>query len=238
MIRGFTAIMILSSLICPSFYCKIMYDVFMDMVDVVLRILFAAAMGGIIGIEREYRDKSAGFRTMILISVGAALFTTISFSISEQLNDVDPARIISYIISGIGFLGAGVIIKDGNSVKGLTTASTIWLSAALGMGAGAGFFTITLFSAFIILFVLIVLPPIEHWIDNRHEFRLYELELKNREDIVEVINAFESNGLRVFKNQQHKTQQSVKLDICADGKPSNHEGLSRELMDNDKVLSF
>lgn len=210
----------------------------MEINDVIVRILFAALVGGLIGVEREYRDKSAGFRTIILISVGASLFTIISFSISSQFADVDPARIISYIISGIGFLGAGVIIKDGTSIKGLTTASTIWFSAALGMGAGAGFFAITSIAAAVILFVLIVLPPIEHWIDNRHEFRLYEIELKNTEDIAKTVELFKSNGLVVFKHSSHKSKGSYRVDIYADGEPIKHDRVSMGLMDDNNVIGF
>lgn len=210
----------------------------MEITDVIVRILFAALAGGLVGLEREYRDKSAGFRTMILISVGASLFTVIAFSIAAEINDVDPTRIISYVISGIGFLGAGVIIKDGTSIKGLTTASAIWFSAALGMGAGAGFFVITSFAAAVILFVLVLLPPIEHWIDNRHEFRIYNIELKHKKNIAQVMALFEKNELSIFRKHFHKAKGLVKIDIYADGKPCKHTSTSTELLDDKDVIGF
>src|SRR5882724_5757237 len=102
--------------------------------DIVLRLIVALVIGGIIGAEREYRSKSAGFRTMMLICLGAALFTILSIEIGEGENR---DRIAASIITGIGFLGAGVIFKDENRVNGITTAATIWITAALGMGIGA-----------------------------------------------------------------------------------------------------
>jgi len=94
------------------------------------KLLVALVIGAIIGAEREYRTKSAGFRTVILITVGSTLFTIVSNLMSND------ARVASNIVTGIGFLGAGAIFKEGASVKGLTTATTIWISAAIGMAIG------------------------------------------------------------------------------------------------------
>ncbi len=210
----------------------------MEISEVFLRILVATALGSAIGLEREYRDKSAGFRTMILISVGSALFTILAFNIASEIVDSDPTRIISYIISGIGFLGAGVIIKDGVHIKGLTTASTIWLTAGLGMGAGSGFFAISTIAASVILFALIVLPPIEHWIDSLHEFRHYEIEVKSNDVFAEVMHIFSDNHVSVFHAHRSKNDGAYKLIIDADGKPSAHHAVGDELVRNQKIVSF
>ena len=93
----------------------------------IFKILLAIGIGGAIGLEREYRDKAAGFRTLIFICVGATLFAMLS---SKLAGDRDPTRIAANIVSGVGFLGAGVILRDGGRVVGLTTAATIWLVAA------------------------------------------------------------------------------------------------------------
>src|SRR5688572_2283295 len=98
------------------------------------RIILSLMIGTAIGIEREYRSKAAGLRTMIMICLGATIFTEISLSIDSA----SPDRIASTVVTGIGFLGAGVIFRDGLTVSGITTATTIWIAAALGMAVGAG----------------------------------------------------------------------------------------------------
>ncbi len=115
-------------------------------VDVALRLFAAAALGGAIGLEREVREREAGLRTHLLVSVGAALFTLVSaygwtdFTFSARSGvTFDPTRIAAQIVTGIGFLGAGAIIRQGLSVRGLTTAATLWLAAAIGMASGAGY---------------------------------------------------------------------------------------------------
>jgi len=112
-----------------------------------LRVVVAAGLGGLVGLERELRDREAGFRTHLLVSVGSCLFTLVSaYGFHEFLvgggNIVrtDPTRIAAQIVTGIGFLGAGAIIRQGISVRGLTTAATLWVAAAIGMASGAGYY--------------------------------------------------------------------------------------------------
>src|SRR5215213_8253285 len=122
--------------------------------DVLLfRLLLVVLVGGAIGAERELRSKSAGFRTMILICLGSFLFTTFSIHITES----SPDRIASNIVTGIGFLGAGVIFKSDNRVNGITTAATIWAVAALGMGIADGLYLIVAVSTVIVLAALVLL---------------------------------------------------------------------------------
>jgi len=108
--------------------------------EVLLRLAAAAAMGGAVGLERELREREAGLRTHLLVCVGSALFTLVSaYAFTDWGVRVDPTRIAAQIVTGIGFLGAGAIIRQGLSVRGLTTAATLWLVAAIGMAAGAGY---------------------------------------------------------------------------------------------------
>lgn len=108
--------------------------------EVLLRLFVAAALGGAIGLERELRERQAGLRTHLVVSVGAGLFTLVSaYGFADFGSRVDPTRIAAQIVSGIGFLGAGAIIRQGLSVRGLTTAASLWLVAAIGMAAGAGY---------------------------------------------------------------------------------------------------
>src|SRR6059058_333529 len=120
----------------------------MASIDVIIfRLLLAVAVGGLIGAEREFRSKSAGFRTMILICLGSFLFTTFS----KQMEGGSTDRIASNIVTGIGFLGAGVIFKSDNRVNGITTAATIWAVAAMGMGIADGLYGLVGVATFIVL---------------------------------------------------------------------------------------
>lgn len=129
--------------------------------EVILRVVLAAALGGAIGLERELRDREAGLRTHLLVSVGAALFTLVSayawtdwtFSTRDGLV-FDPTRIAAQVVTGIGFLGAGAIIRQGLSVKGLTTAATLWVVAAIGMAAGVGYYEAALVTTALVLVTL------------------------------------------------------------------------------------
>ena len=108
--------------------------------EVLLRLFVAAVLGGAIGLERELRERQAGLRTHLVVSVGSALFTLVSaYGFTNFGVRVDPTRIAAQIVTGIGFLGAGAIIRQGLSVRGLTTAATLWLVAAIGMASGAGY---------------------------------------------------------------------------------------------------
>jgi putative Mg2+ transporter-C (MgtC) family protein len=126
-----------------------------------LRISVAAGLGGAVGLERELREREAGLRTHLVVCVGSALFTLVSaygfhdFLVSGgSLVRTDPTRIAAQIVSGIGFLGAGAIIRQGLSVRGLTTAATLWLVAAIGMACGAGYYTPALISTGVALITL------------------------------------------------------------------------------------
>lgn len=131
----------------------------------VAKILVSIVVGGLIGLEREYRDKAAGFRTLIFICLGSTLFTI--FSVDLGAGDGDASRVASNIVTGVGFLGAGAIIQDRGRVKGLTTAATIWLVAALGVGVGVGAYALVATVTVLTLVVLMAFPAVEAWVDRR-----------------------------------------------------------------------
>ena len=137
----------------------------MPPVDLMLRLLLAAGLGGLIGIERELRRKPAGLRTNILIALGAALFTIMSIQLGHEAGTSD--RIAAQIVTGIGFVGAGAILRSGHNVQGMTTAATIWVNAAIGIAAGAGEYAIAVISTVITLLVLAVLGPFEAYFERR-----------------------------------------------------------------------
>jgi putative Mg2+ transporter-C (MgtC) family protein len=134
------------------------------------RLLLAALLGGLLGLEREWRNKDAGLRTNILITMGSALFTLMSIELTDAANG-DPSRVAAQIVTGIGFLGAGAIMRTNGGVQGLTTAATIWVNAAIGVAVGGGEYHIAVLATVITLAVLLVLQPIEKYIDYRHTLR-------------------------------------------------------------------
>jgi putative Mg2+ transporter-C (MgtC) family protein len=125
--------------------------------EVLIRMLFAATMGALIGIERDLRRRPAGIRTSMFVCLATALFTVMSEQLSHLWGDTGPTRIASNIVQGIGFLGAGAIIKDSAGMVGMTTAATIFVEAAIGMASGGGFYAIAGSATGIVLFALAVL---------------------------------------------------------------------------------
>jgi putative Mg2+ transporter-C (MgtC) family protein len=134
-------------------------------VDYVWRLLLAAGLGAALGVEREYRQKPAGLRTNILIALGSALFTILSLEMTRGVPDT--SRVAGQIVTGIGFLGGGAIMRNRDTVHGMTTAATIWVNAAIGVAAGTGQYAIATFTAALTLVVLVVLPPIETYFERR-----------------------------------------------------------------------
>lgn len=142
--------------------------------DVALRLVVAAALGGAIGLERELREREAGLRTHLLVSVGAAVFTLVSaygfadfrYGFESGIT-LDPTRIAAQIVTGIGFLGAGAIIRQGLSIRGLTTAATLWVVAAIGLASGAGYYSAAVLATGIVLFSLWPLRQLAHHVTVR-----------------------------------------------------------------------
>ena len=134
------------------------------------RLLLAALLGAAIGVERELKQKSAGLRTNILIAVGCALFTLMSERLATGAG-ADPSRVAAQIVSGIGFLGAGAILRTRGGVHGLTTAATVWVNAAVGIAVGGGEYRLAVLATVITLVVLFVLSPIEEALDRRFSRR-------------------------------------------------------------------
>jgi putative Mg2+ transporter-C (MgtC) family protein len=170
------------------------------------RLGLAAALGGAIGFERELRDREAGFRTHMLVCVGAALFTIVSaYGFSEfligggQVVRADPTRIAAQVVTGIGFLGAGAIIRQGLTIRGLTTAATLWVAAAIGIAAGAGYWSGAVITTLITLLALWPLRIGAYYMFERLRPAERELIVELRADtsISQLMDALESEHARV-----------------------------------------
>ncbi len=200
-----------------------------------LRLLLVVLVGGLIGAEREYRSKSAGFRTMILICLGSFLFTTFGILISGSTSD----RIASNIVTGIGFLGAGVIFQSENRINGLTTAATIWITAALGMGIADGFYLIVLISTTIVLISLFLFTKLENWIDIINQSRIYKIVSPYKENLLKDYETyFREHRLRFKRLKQSKVGNHLTGSWIVQGSEKNHRKFVERIMHDENVKEF
>src|SRR5579883_3139126 len=146
---------------------------------IVARLAWAGFLGALIGIERNIRRRPAGMRTGFCVSLGAALFTVVSVEIARRTGDASTTRIASNIVQGIGFLGAGVILREKGSVVGMTTAATIFLTAAMGMAAGTGLYRVSGIVCIVMLFALVVLVRVEKVFKLRSQYLLFRISADN-----------------------------------------------------------
>jgi len=203
----------------------------------IIKLGMAVLVGGIIGAEREFRDKAAGFRTIILITVGSVLFTIFSLSMDPGFTQT---RIAANIVTGIGFLGAGAIIREHGRIGGLTTAATIWLSAALGMGIGAGELIFVAASTLIVIIVLLVFPRLELWIDHIRESRSYKIVVStsNTRTIDKIQEVLESCDLKVFEHHQSKIGTTMVGTWHTIGSPKNHDKFVSSMLKDKNIEEF
>jgi putative Mg2+ transporter-C (MgtC) family protein len=190
---------------------------------VLLRLLVALLLGSLIGLEREYRHRNAGLRTNALVAVGTALFTIISaFGFSELLSrqhiSLDPTRIASYVVAGIGFLGGGTIYFQKDKVRGLTTAAAIWTVAAIGMACGAGLLVEAIITTLLVLIILVGFRYLEGFLWPAHASHAHLLSIQTTSEaqgrlLGEIYEACEHANILVERVEIHRL-----------GKGDSHEG--------------
>lgn len=193
----------------------------MSNLTILIRILLAAFLGGLVGIEREIHGRAAGLRTHILVSTGAALFTITSISIAlsyGRLGAADPSRIAAQVVTGIGFLGAGAIIRYGASIRGLTTAASIWAVSAIGLAVGAGMYGAAGITTFVVIMVL-VLSRLEERMELKGYARRMEITLDlsvetNVDSIRKLVEAYGGKVKLIGSSEDGgKGERKVVLDI-------------------------
>ena len=163
-----------------------------------VRLLLAMFLGGIIGAERERKNRSAGFRTHILVTVGSCMFMIVSISMPMMIstmpngivNNADPGRIAAQVVSGIGFLGAGAIIQDKGKVRGLTTAASLWVVAAIGLAVGAGMYVTAISTTFFLFLILSVFAKFEEKTMRKTKARAEKM--RQHEEMEEVVLCMEN----------------------------------------------
>ena len=209
------------------------------MKDIVLiheltKLLVALIFGAIIGAEREYKSKAAGFRTVILIMVGSTLFTIVS-----QLIGGDD-RVASNIVTGIGFLGAGSIFREGVNVKGMTTATTIWIAAAIGMTIGLGKFSLAFGSLVIVMLVLLSFTWIQRLIEKKNKVEIYHItfDAKHTNDDKHLIDLFDTCKLRATCTKNTKINHKKLFVFTVQGPAENHHILVKMLFEAPYISEF
>lgn len=190
--------------------------------EIALRLVVAAALSGLVGLEREWRERAAGLRTHMLVGVGSALFTLISaygfndFLIAgSNVVRADPSRIAAQIVTGIGFLGAGAIIRQGLSVRGLTTAATLWVVAAIGMASGVGYYWAAFVTTALVLVSLWPLRILAYRLSTRtrpEEGRL-AVDLPAGTSAVSVLEAVENAGADVSSLEFEEEGDRRRVDV-------------------------
>ena len=196
----------------------------------------ALIIGGFIGAERERHKKAVGLRTLILISVGSALFTILSIRIGAMSTDNESGRIAANIVSGIGFLGAGVILEDRGRVVGLTTAATIWLTAALGMAAGAGEYVLAIGTTIISIIVLMLFTRFEEYLEISSENRTYQITTKISWDKYKGLKSmFKDNNLPIQSYKQEKKGDEMVCTFEVYGTTKKHDKVVQKLLADKEI---
>lgn len=183
--------------------------------ELLLRLTLSCVLGGVIGYERQSRRKSAGLRTNILVCLGSCLIMVLSQEIYqhvEGLTNADPARLAAQVVSGIGFLGAGTIMKEGLTVKGLTTAACLWVVAGVGLAVGAGFYSGALFTSALVFGTLGTLSRLDDWVSHEKNMSISIQTIDAPGQMVKINNCLESLKLKI-KGVQIKSDTDTTLFI-------------------------
>jgi putative Mg2+ transporter-C (MgtC) family protein len=204
-----------------------------DSETLLLRLGLAVLIGGLIGAEREYRSKFAGFRTMLLICLGSFLFTTLSIYLTNS------DRIASNVLTGIGFIGAGVIFKSDSRINGITTAATIWVVAALGMGVALGANRIVFPATIVILIALVFLNRLENYIDRINQTHTYRISSVYREDLLkEYEELMKQNGLTYKRINRTKNKEGITGTWTVNGPEKSHNRFTKLILHHESVKEF
>lgn len=201
-----------------------------------VKLIVSTLLGAILGAEREYKGRNIGFRTIILITLGSTLFTILSTIIGQHN---DPARIASNIVTGVGFLGAGAIFREGASVKGMTTASLIWISAAIGMACGFGQYEFALLVTATVLMILLGFAWVQKSIDRFSQEKVYRISIsKNIELQNELEGMIKAGQLKYSITRYSKSDEKFEIEYEIRGSEQAHQNLIRKLSETKFILSF
>ncbi len=206
--------------------------------DALIRLSLSFFFGAVLGFERQYHDKPAGFSTNTLICLGSTVFAIVSL-LSAQYFGGDPARIAAQIVTGVGFLGAGSIIREGNKISGLTTAAGIWVVAAVGMATGYGEFAFAGFAVICVLILQIFLRRALNAFDSVKTFEYITVKCEpNMEVVTKVDNAIKNAGGTIIKKQFYKSDGKIVLKLVTDMSENSFKLIFRELVTDNQIISL
>lgn len=206
--------------------------------EIVLRIITALVFGGIIGLERQYHDKPAGFATNTLICVGSAVFALLSILSAYYLGG-DPARIAAQIVAGVGFLGAGSILRDGNKISGLTTAAGIWLVAAVGMAVGYGHYFIGAVATGSVLILQLFIRKLMTAFDYVQLYDSLTIKCSPKwENVEKVKSVFKNNQAEIVKEEIYKENGLIVLKLVVNMSATKYQKIVKDLAPLEEVKSL
>lgn len=199
----------------------------------IIKIIAAFLAGACLGAEREYGNKAAGFRTLILITIGATVFTILSHNF---FNTGD--RIASNIVTGIGFIGAGVIFKTGASIHGITTAATIWMAAAIGMCIGIGDYWLAFIALVFVMATLIVMNRLETVFNKIKQVKTYIITVQQADDLHKIEVDINNRRLKFTRSKLYKADCLVTASYKVVAGKNNHKLLAEYFASADYIISF
>ena len=211
-----------------------------DIYEILIKLSLSIVLGGLIGLEREYHRRPAGLRTHMLVAVGSAILMHINISMIAVYPSIDPGRFGGQVISGIGFLGAGTIIKEGPTVSGLTTAATLWTVAAIGLAIGNGNYFLGIISTLIIIFVLNIFAYIEKTTKLNKKISAIYLETKDSPSIIRYITeTFEKGGLKISNlSVEYSKNKGYNINIKLDCRKNECSDVIDTLTNSDDIIKI
>lgn len=205
--------------------------------DIFIKIFLALVLGGVLGMERQYHDKPAGFATNCLICLGAMLFTALSEFMYGQGGD--PGRIAAQIVTGVGFIGAGSILRDGNKISGLTTAAGVWLVAAIGMAVGYGQYLWAAMSAAAILVVQLGVRKTLKLVEFVKHYDTFYLTCEPNWAVVDkIIKQIEEQHVTILKSEVTKQDNRFHVSLVATFTGHEFQNITKELLEMPEVYSL
>ena len=188
------------------------------MIEIPYSIFFAAGLGSLIGLEREINGQPAGLRTHMILAVGAALAAILSINYSQFISNPslpsDPGRIVAQVVSGVGFLGAGAILRAGLTVKGLTTASSLWTTAIIGIACGSGYYELASITTAMVFIILTIINKVENLVLPRYKTHTLKITLEDRPGINDLKNTLAKKKVKVIDlNASMSDKETLKLSL-------------------------
>ncbi len=205
--------------------------------DITIRLVLSVVLSGLIGFEREYTKKPAGFRTHILVSIGATtvmIAGLMMFRDYSSLSNMDPSRLGAQVISGIGFLGAGTILREGFTVKGLTTAASIWAVGCIGLVVGGGYYVLSSISTLTVFITLKIFGKVQHKYENTYEVYLFHIKYTDDFNVETLFQYLDKRSLQLLSLRYNEEDAEFTLRI---NKSLDYIALLKKISEEKKIYS-